>query len=105
MGEIVLTKHARKRIRERLGIPNRGVEREFQRALEGLTIQQTTGRLKRWLKYQRKKYGHAAHYRVTPNAVFAFQGNSMVTVLLLPQELRTSATAQWKRHKNHDGMT
>ncbi len=94
-----ISRHAIKRIRERLGINKSGAEREVGRALAGMTISDCTGRLRKFLDSQRHLHGDAAHFRVTPAAVFAFKGNTLTTVLPMPKAHARSARSQWDRFK------
>lgn len=95
--EVYLTRHAILRIRQRLGLPKRAVARELERIDNYLTVQECTGGLRRYLDYLRHRHGENAHYRVTPNAVYCFKDNALVTVINLPPKHRKSAVSQWKR--------
>lgn len=89
------SKHAVKRMRERLGLNKRGAERELDRALKGLHVDECNGKLRKWLENIRENHGGTAHYRVTPTAVYVFQANVLVTVMLVPQEHAKRALDLW----------
>lgn len=94
-----ISKHAVKRIRERLGLPKKAAIREAEKALGGLKIEECGGRLRRYLDSLRHLHGDAADYRVTPHAVYAFKFGVMTTVFQLPHAHRRSAKTQWRKYR------
>lgn len=89
--------HAVRRIRQRLGIPKKAAQREAERALEGGRIEDFRGGFRRHLDWLRHRHGNGANYRITRNAIFAFQYGVLATVLTIPKQHRKSAAQQLKR--------
>ena len=89
--------HAVRRIRQRLGIPKKAAQREAERALDGGRIEDFNGRFRRHLDWLRHRHGNGANYRITKNAIFAFQYGVLATVFPLPKQHRKSAIQQLKR--------
>ena len=82
---MIISKHARKRIKERCGVSKRGVERFCALADErGIDISETKGTLRKWLEARCsegtiKVYGDKA-FIISENSV-------LITVLQIPAEL------------------
>jgi hypothetical protein len=83
-----LTNHSVKRMRKRLGINKQGTQRELERIKDGMKIKDCAGRLRRYLDHQRQLHGMHAHFRITPNAVYAFQGEALTTAWIMPKKTR-----------------
>jgi hypothetical protein len=99
-----LTYHSVKRIRKRLGINKSGAQRELERTESCMAITDCTGRLRKYLDRQKKLHGVQAHFRITPNTVYAFKGTALTTAWIMPKKHAKSALSQWKRFKeNKDG--
>ncbi|WP_157374345.1 hypothetical protein [Salipiger sp. CCB-MM3] len=94
--------HAVKRIRKRLGVPKKAAQREAERALDGAKISDFVGQFRRHLDWLRHRHGVGATYRVTSNAIFAFQYGDLATVLPIPAQYRNTVNAQLKRMENSE---
>ena len=95
-----VTRHGRKRSRERLGIPSRATERNAERALEkGLRHGETDGRLHRYLDKLYLQTGNGNNLRVWAGYVYIFDGQALITVFPVPQELRKAAEQQQKKRR------
>lgn len=95
------SRHAVQRMRQRLGLNKRGAERELERALKGLYVDECNGRLRKWLDFIKEQHGGTAHYRVTATAVYVFEDNVLVTVFLLPPEHVKRALDLWQKLRGH----
>ena len=93
------SRHAVKRMRERLGLNKRSAERELERAMKGLHLDECNGELRKWLEAKKKAHGGSAHYRVTPTAVYVLEKNVLVTVLLVPPEHAKRALDLWHKKR------
>lgn len=95
-----VTKHAKGRIRERMGLGKNGVDRVAEMALErGLRHGETKGRLSRYLDSLYLSHGVGNNMRIYSEKVFIFQGNNLITVLPLPNELKKLANICLKAKK------
>jgi len=83
----MVTRHANKRIHQRMGIKKKGIERVAKNALEnGITHKEAKGQL---LKYMNKVYSQ--HYcgnnmRIFAEKVFVFENDTLITVFSLPRQ-------------------
>ena len=104
MGNCTVTRHANKRTRKRVGIPQKAVYRNARSALErGLGYAEAKGGLKRYIGWLYSSYNGAANnIRIYNNYVYIFRDDVLITVLNLPPEHRAAATYQ-QRKVNHDG--
>ena len=83
-----VTRHASKRMRERVGIPKKAVQRTAQLALDyGYRHSQTRGKLNEFLNKVYLQQGTANNMRVFGDKVYVFCGNTLVTVLQIPQDI------------------
>jgi hypothetical protein len=101
-----ISRHAVKRIRERLGLPKKAAEREVERALDGIDSTECSGQLRRYL--DRMSIERNAYYKVTPSGIFTFSKSDgvLVTVLPVPEHLRSIIQNIWqKRSLSEEGTT
>ena len=87
-----VTDHAQKRIKERLGINKKSIQKVSDKALSlGLKHSETTGRLKKYADslYLKKKRGF--NIRIYSEKVYLFANETLVTVLPLPTDLKKIA--------------
>jgi len=84
-----ITRHAAKRIRERQGIPKRASQKTADKALaEGLTYEDTSGSLRRFISALYLKRGTANNIRIYCDQVYIFHDETLITVFPLPQKYR-----------------
>ena len=80
----LVTKHAKKRIHQRLGIGKKASDRLAKEAFEkGLTRDDLTGLLRKYIDEIYLSYGTANNLRVYNQKIFIFCDNRLVTVLPL----------------------
>jgi hypothetical protein len=86
--EVIITDHANKRVKERVGLPKKAIKKYAQAAFDkGIRHSSAKGRLKRWLDslyLERKK---ANNLRVLGRHVYVFNNNALITVLHLPHRM------------------
>lgn len=100
MSRAFLTKHARERSHERLGLDPAAAAKHAERALsDGLPTAQMTGSLRRLVDYKTAVHGNTAHTMLYGMQFFVFAGRKLLTAYPVPAEVRTAAAAQWKRWK------
>lgn len=96
-----ITRHATARLRERLGIPKTAVERNAAKALtKGITVAETTGRLRQYLDYLYLCQHKANNVRIHTRYVYIFQDERLITVFPLPQVYR-KAVDKIQRRNSH----
>jgi hypothetical protein len=96
--DVAVTRHAEKRIHERLGLPKKAAQAEAERArVNGLHISATSGALRRYLDKLHHVYQKGADYRVMPSGIYVFISEVLVTVLPVPQNLRSRVMDAWKK--------
>lgn len=87
-----LTEHGRQRLHERVGLKTSSMERMASRALEhGVTHAETKGLLRLYLSKVFLSHRNANNLRVYGEHVYVFAGQTLVTVLPLPVDLRVAA--------------
>lgn len=84
-----VTDHADLRVRKRLGIPRRAVEKQVAQALEhGATHSQFTGKFRRYLDGVFLAERKASNMRVYGGYLYIFAGEDLITCWALPTDFR-----------------
>lgn len=87
--DVVITDHAHKRLKERLGLPKSARQRMVQKAFdEGWTHADARGRLKRFLDGKWLEHRDCANVRIFAEHLYFFAENRLVTVYEVPKNLR-----------------
>ena len=99
MGEVKITRHGAKRMRQRLGVPLSAVKRCADKALhEGVCHADATGHLAGYISKLYNAYGGAANnIRVYNEHVYIFNNSVLITILTLPGMYRKQAKYQQHR--------
>lgn len=94
-----ITKHAKKRIRERMGVQKKSVDSVANKAYaKGLTHGETKGNLNKFISgVIGKNHRVGAEVRVYAEKVFLFNDTKLITVLPLPTDLRSAANKLYKK--------
>lgn len=96
--KVEITRHAEQRMRERLGLNKKSIERIAQRAFdEGIRHSETKGRLNKWITSVYFKNESANNIRLYGNTLFIFDGNKLVTVYYIPRNLSKNLEDMVKR--------
>jgi len=83
-----LTRHAEKRIRQRLGINKKATGRNAEKALQhGVTHAEATGRLCKYLDGIFLHNCRPTNMRVYNHSTYLFRDTKLITVLPLPRNL------------------
>lgn len=93
------SKHAVKRMRQRLGLTKKAAEREMYRAMKAPMAEDCHGELRGYLDGMRDRFGTATIYRITPAAIYAFRENTLITVLKMPARHSKAALVIWEKTK------
>lgn len=92
MVEVVLTKHAKKRTKERLGLNKSTLQKEATKAFEkGLNHRELKGSVKKLFDALYFKYQTANNIKLYSNYLYIFKGNILLTVYPVPQPYRKKA--------------
>lgn len=84
---IVITRHAERRVRQRLGLPRRAILRAAIKALEeGVPRRRVRGDLRRYLDAQRQS-DDRTDFIVHGGTAWVFEGDTLITAWPLPGRL------------------
>jgi len=90
--EIIVTKHAEQRVRERCGCNKKSVKRMAQRAYDkGLRTEDTKGAVRAWLDDKQAKHADNEAIRLYGDKAWMFANPSqpiLLTILQIPTELQ-----------------
>lgn len=96
----VVTNHAVKRIRERVGVNKRATENLARKALkDGLSHKDLSGNLRRYVDSVFFRSRTANNLKVLHDKVYIFKNNVLITVISLPQNLAKVALKIKNRRK------
>ena len=99
--ECIVSNHGADRIRERVGLPKKAVDKNVERAFEkGLKHGELSGGLRRFIDALYLEHRMANNIRIYCGMVYLFCGNVLVTVVPLPQKYRKKADILWKEKQN-----
>ena len=88
--EVLVTKHAHDRLKERLGLPKSARARMAAKAFElGLKRGDVRGKLRQYLGLCSTEYGRCNNIRVYGEYLWLFDGAILVTVFLIPKSMRS----------------
>ncbi len=100
----IVTHHAEKRIRQRLGINKSAVDRTAEKALQyGITHAETKGKLSRHLDGIFLLNYKPTNLRVYNHSVYLFNGTTLITVLLLPKKFWVYADKLQRKKRERKG--
>lgn len=87
--EITVSKHAETRLRERCGINRKSAQRIAEKAFnDGTQHSQTKGNLKKWVTSLYFNNKAANNIRLYGDKAYIFGGETLITVLQIPSNLR-----------------
>lgn len=98
-----VTNHGSERVRKRVGVPKKAVNRSVEHALtKGLAHKETTGRLHRYLTKLYHLHQNE-HVRVFNNHIYVFKQERLITTLPLPSHLHKIAQSNFtKKNKTKE---
>lgn len=89
MDEVIVTSHAAKRFKQRVGLPKKACLGHAQRAYNnGFKHSEAKGRAKRYMDKIFLTHMKANQMRVYGEFIYMFQGITLITVLPLPKSVR-----------------
>lgn len=92
---VILTTHAKKQLRKRLGLPKKVLERQAQEAFsKGVRHSEARGKARKWLDKQFLSHGNCNNARVYNNYLYVFRDNVLITVFCVPLKLRNHFKAK-----------
>lgn len=95
-----VTKHARRRMRERCGIGKKSCDRMAQTALSrGISTREATGQLKRFMDGLYFYNRTANNIRIYGGKAWIFHNSSLITVLNVPPQFMDQANTQIKKKR------
>lgn len=98
--EIIVTKHAERCIRQRLGINKKSTEKAAEKALQfGIAHSEAKGKLSRHMDGIFLLNYRPTNMRVYNHAVYLFRDTKLITVLPLPKNLWTCADKLQRQKK------
>ena len=87
--QIIVTNHAEKRFKQRVGLPKKACQKHAERAYnEGIKHVDVKGNAGKYLDRLYLEYRTANQLRVYGEFVYLFNNRTLVTVLKLPQNLK-----------------
>jgi len=93
-----VTHHAEKRVRERVGVNKKTVQKVSNRALkEGLAHCELTGKLKKFISELYLRNSTANNIKIYGEKVYIFRRNILITVVPLPHHLKKLANKLAKK--------
>lgn len=88
---MIVSEHGTKRVRARLGIPKKSVEREAERALtHGKSRHELSGSIRRYLDRLYHNEGGHGDFRIWNGSVFIFRDGVLATAWPLPGKFRNT---------------
>lgn len=99
-----VTNHGELRIRKRIGVKRKAVDKLADRALkEGIGRTEFSGSLRRYLDGMYYHYNEEANnIKVWSEKVWVFAGEVLITVLDLPQRYKNSANGKANKNESND---
>lgn len=97
---IHVSKHATKRMRQRLGIPKKAVESEALRAVSlGLKEEDFSGSFREYLAESHLLNEFDGDYFITPSCIHVVANATVITVLPLPKEHKATVHNKWRKER------
>lgn len=99
--DVDVTKHATRRIRQRLGINKKSVDKNAERALQfGITHSEAKGKLCKHMDGIYLQNRRPTNMRVYNHSVYLFRDKTLITVIPLPHRLWALADKQQKQKES-----
>jgi sugar diacid utilization regulator len=88
METLIVTKHAKKRMKERCGVKSKSVDKMAERAyFTGMTHSDAKGALRKYCDMVYLSYRDANQIRLYGDKVYIFKNTYLITVFNLPRNL------------------
>ena len=103
MAEIIISPHSKDRMKERLGMNKKSIEKHAKKAYaDGLKHSETSGRLNKYITMLYFKKEIANNIRIYHHYVYVFKEGILLTVIPLPRDLHDLADKQYKKKKSSE---
>lgn len=100
LDNIYITKHAYKRVKERMGLTKAAAEKMAKKAYtDGIKHSQTKGQLHKYFTKVYLNYRNSNNTRLYGEKIFVFNDNVLITVLELPNDLKKNCKKMIKNEK------
>ena len=100
---VIVTKHAEKRLWERMGLGKRAIQRAAETAFDkGIKHAETTGNLNKWVTSLYFNNKTANNIRLYNDKAWIFAGKNLITVPQIPASLKKSVNDVLNRRKNEE---
>jgi len=97
-----ISDHAYSRAKERFGIGKKSLFRLFQKAQRfGIGPKDTTGNLHKYMIGEVFKSGIPKNVKIYGEFVFIYDNECLITVFIIPRNIRKAANIQAKKRRNH----
>lgn len=98
---VTITKHAEQRLKERMGLNKKVLQRAAETAYDkGVKHQETTGNLKKWVTSLYFNNQAANNIRLYNGKAWIFAEQKLITVIQVPASLQDSLREMSERKKN-----
>lgn len=85
--ETIITRHAKKRLKERNGFNKKSMQRMADRAYEkGIPLSETKGQLHKWVTSVYFRNTEVNNLRIYGDKLYLFRDNILITILQVPQK-------------------
>lgn len=96
--EVIITKHGKKRTKDRVGLSKKIADKNAQKALDfGVAHQDTKGSLKKFMDAVYFRYKNSNNTRIYNRKVYLFHNEVLITVLNLPNNFSVIADKLQKK--------
>lgn len=101
-----ITKHAKKRVKERCGINDKAMERMAEKILaDGIKHHECSGKLKRWVDGLYLYSEKANNIRLYGDKAYLFHATTLITVIQIPNRLLSHVISiQKRKDKENDNF-
>lgn len=97
---VIVSKHAEKRLKERLGLQKKSIQRSAEIAFtKGIKHSETNGNLSKWVTSVYFNNKAANNIRLYNDKAWIFTDNRLITVLQIPSSLKKSMEDALDRRK------
>ncbi len=103
---VIITKHAEQRLKERVGLNKKALQRAAEAAYsKGIRHQETTGNLKKWVTSLYFNNKAANNIRLYNGKAWIFAEQKLITVIQVPASLQNSLRKMSERKRIHHSNT
>jgi len=102
---VYITKHAEKRLKERIGLNKKVLQRAAETAYEkGIRHNETIGNLNKWVTAKFFQNTNANNIRLYNDKAWIFAGDRLITVIQIPSSLKRNLEEAIARKKGRERL-